>query len=215
MGEHLFELSAATTANVPYRGNCVSFRRLGSVQWSKWAAEQAERYLAPLGRRWTHSRGVAMRAAEVGVVLGPAEREVAVAAGYLHDVGYAPSLARTGFHPLDGARWLAELGHDRLAGLVAHHSGSRHEAALRGLSVELGAFPEEASLVAAVLTYCDLTTGPNGESMSPEQRLADVGSRHGVDGPVAAGLRSAWPELMAAVATVEWRMREVPAVQPM
>ena len=83
-----------------------------------------------------------------------------VAAAYLHDVGYAPELVVTGFHPLDGARHLEALGHERLAGLVAHHTGARHEARLRGFERELAEFEDERSTISAVLAYCDLTTGP-------------------------------------------------------
>ena len=181
----------------------------------EWAAEQTERLLAPLGRRWVHSQAVAGRAEAVGVALAPPDAEVLVAAAYLHDVGYAPSLARARFHPLDGARWLAELGHVRLGGLVAHHSGSKHEATVRGLSVEMARFPEEHSLVAAALAYCDLTTGPAGELMTPDERLGDVEARHGAESPVLIGLRRAWPELMEAVAVVEEYLGRARAGQPM
>jgi HD superfamily phosphodiesterase len=116
---------------------------------ASWAQREAGQRLGTLEKRWGHSRAVARRAELVGRVVDPADRDVLVAAAYLHDVGHAPSLAATGFHPLDGARWLAGLGHDRLAGLVAHHTGSKHEAALRGLSSELATFPEERTLVLA------------------------------------------------------------------
>jgi hypothetical protein len=185
------------------------------VAFTEWAGEQAERLLSPLGRRWVHSRSVAGQAEVVSAAVAPPEADVLVAAAYLHDVGYAPSLARAGFHPLDGARWLAELGHVRLAGLVAHHRGSKHEAAVRGLSAELAQFPDEHSLVAAALAYCDLTTGPAGELMTPDERLTDVETRHGAESPVAVGLRRAWPELMEAVAVVEERLGRARAGQPM
>jgi HD superfamily phosphodiesterase len=43
-----------------------------------------------------------------------------LAAALLHDVGYAPDIAHTGFHPLDGAWYLREVGApDRLTALVA------------------------------------------------------------------------------------------------
>ena len=129
---------------------------------SDWAREQAERRLGLLGRRWAHSWAVAERAQAVAGVLTPEDADVLVAAAYLHDIGYAPALAMEGFHPLDGARWLADQGYERLAGLVAHHSGAKYEAALRGLAAELAAYREENSLVAAALAYCDLTTGPAG-----------------------------------------------------
>ena len=55
-----------------------------------------------------------------------------VAAAWLHDIGYAPTLAATVFHPLDGARHLRALGHERLARLVAYHSSARWEAEALG-----------------------------------------------------------------------------------
>jgi hypothetical protein len=38
-----------------------------------------------------------------------------------------------GFDPLDRARYLASRGQARLATLVAHHTGAKYDAALRGL----------------------------------------------------------------------------------
>ncbi|MEU4223899.1 hypothetical protein AB0F17_06375 [Nonomuraea sp. NPDC026600] len=42
----------------------------------------------------------------------------------LHDLGYAPDLVETGFHPLDGASYLRDAvkADDTLYRLVAHHS---------------------------------------------------------------------------------------------
>jgi HD superfamily phosphodiesterase len=98
---------------------------------SDWAASYAEELLSPLGDRWLHVRGVARQAQRVASILPADERDDLVAAAYLHDLGYAPSLVQTGLHPLDGARHLRALGHERLAGLVAHHSGAEAEAELR------------------------------------------------------------------------------------
>lgn len=184
------------------------------MRCSEWAEREAERLLEPMGRRWVHSRAVAERAEGVSRVVEPGERDLLVAAAYLHDVGYAPALACIGFHPVDGGNWVASQGHDRLASLVAYHSGSKHEANLRGLYADLAAFVEERTIVAAALAYCDLTVGPGGEAMTPEERLADVEERHGTDGPVAAGLRLAWPELTKAVALVEDRLRSLVPDQP-
>jgi hypothetical protein len=36
--------------------------------------------------------------------------DVQVAAAFLHDAGYAPSLNRLGFHPVDGAHSMARSG---------------------------------------------------------------------------------------------------------
>ena len=170
---------------------------------SAWAEDHSERLLSPLGRRWRHARMVADTARQLTIGLAPEDADVLVAAGYLHDIGYAPDLAITGFHALDGARHLRGVGHGRLAGLVAHHTQGRHEAKLRGLEEALAEFDDEDSLVSAALAYCDLTTGPSGERMMPGQRLLDVEARYGEVSPVTKGLRAAWPELMDAVRQVE------------
>lgn len=63
----------------------------------------AERLVRPLGRRWDHVQGVASTAAILGQAVPASDRKVLVAAAWLHDIGYAPAVSRTGFHPLDGA----------------------------------------------------------------------------------------------------------------
>jgi hypothetical protein len=180
------------------------------MQLSAWAEDNARILLSPLGRRWRHAEAVADTARDLGSWLASEDTDVLVAAAYLHDIGYAPELAVSGFHPLDGAWHLRALGDERLAGLVAHHTGARHEARLRGLDQALGEFHDEGSFVSAALAYCDLTTGPSGERVTPEQRLLDVEARYGEDSPVSIGLRAAWPELMDAVRQVD-ELRRLPA----
>ncbi|HLH45888.1 MAG TPA: HD domain-containing protein [Acidimicrobiales bacterium] len=172
----------------------------------EWARRHAGELLAPLGRRWEHSKAVAAKAADVADRLGLAERDVLVAAAYLHDIGYAPVLAVAAFHPLDGGRHLRELGEERLAVLVANHGGAAEEALLRELAAELAQFQREDSDVARVLDYCDLSVGPSGQAMTPEERLADVEARYGADHVVTRGLYLAWPRLMEEVAWVEARL---------
>jgi putative nucleotidyltransferase with HDIG domain len=169
------------------------------MELSSWAEDHAGDLLRPLGRRWLHAQAVADVARELADGLTGEDADVLVAAAYLHDIGYAAELAVTGFHPLDGATHLRALGHERLAGLVAHHTRARHEARLRGLEAALADFEDEDSVVSAALAYCDLITGPSGERMTPERRLIDVGARYGSGSPVTRGLREAWPELMEAV----------------
>jgi hypothetical protein len=68
---------------------------------------------------------VAARAEELAGAVPPADRELLVVAAWWHDLGYAPDLVQTGFHPIDGALYLAAKGHSpRLCGLVAHHSAA-------------------------------------------------------------------------------------------
>ena len=61
-----------------------------------------------------------------------------------------------------------------LCRLVAHHSCAIIEAGERGLSDILSREFEPAPYVlSSVLTCCDMTTSPDGESVSVEQRLAE------------------------------------------
>ena len=86
-----------------------------------------------------------------------------IAAAYVHDIGYAPELEDTASIRSMGRAGSASRGQERLACLVAHHSGARFEAEDRGLLDALDEFPEERSVVADLLTYCDLTTDPDGQ----------------------------------------------------
>jgi hypothetical protein len=134
------------------------------------------------------------------------DRPTLVAAAYLHDIGYATELADTGFHPLDGATWLRAQGLERLASLVAYHSGARFEAANRGFAERLAAFSEERSAVSDALTYCDLTTGPNGERITVASRLDEIRTRYGPASLVTQAINAAADPLAAAVARTEARM---------
>jgi HD superfamily phosphodiesterase len=118
---------------------------------TSWAHDVAAALLAALGQRWAHTLGVVERAHSFAGALPDSEFDMLLAAAYAHDIGYAPSIARTGFHPLDGAVYLRSLGRERLACLVAHHSGARTEAEERGLATRLDEFVEERSLVADLL----------------------------------------------------------------
>jgi len=92
------------------------------MRLNDWAFDVARSKLEhSLPLRWAHVQGVALKARSVRAVAGP-DADLLEAAAVLHDVGYAPDLAGAGFHPLDGAVFLAEAGApDRLVNLVAHH----------------------------------------------------------------------------------------------
>jgi HD domain len=178
------------------------------VSLVSWAAEQAASLLAPLGDRWLHVQGVVEAARWVGEVLNEEDRSYLIAASYVHDIGYAPSLIKTGFHPLDGAQYLRSLGHERLACLVAHHSEARFEAQLRGYMYELNAFPRERSATADALAYCDSTTGPMGERVSLKERACDVYSRYGETDVVTRAFHQAMPYFSLAIARTRLRLRK-------
>ncbi|MEQ8145486.1 HD domain-containing protein [Streptomyces sp. OP7] len=170
-----------------------------------WCVGEAE-LGAALPRRWAHSQGVAARAEEVGRFLGKEATLLAVAA-ILHDVGYAPRLAITGFHPLDGARFLRdEHGADkRLTRLVANHSFALLEAEERGLREELATeFPLlDDPLLVDALVYCDMTTTPDGDRTTARERVAETVDRYGADSVVGRFIRRAASETFSSVERIE------------
>ncbi len=165
-----------------------------------WAYCLAEQHLADaLPRRWAHVQGVAHRARELAPVAG-SDANLLEAAAILHDVGYAPTLAETGFHPLDGAEFLHRIGAPtRLVHLVAHHSYAALEAELRGLSTQLGEFNDERGSLRDALWYCDLSTSPDGEEVDARDRISEISQRYGPDHLVTKFITQAAPELLAAV----------------
>jgi hypothetical protein len=172
-----------------------------------WAGEESRARLEPLGNRWLHTQGVTDAAVRIRDSVPPDDAELLVAAAYLHDVGYSPELEGTGFHPIDGARWLRGLGHERLAALVAHHSAARFEARARGLAAELADFPDEASVVSDALAYCDLTTGPTGQQVTIDERLDEIVSRYGGESLVGQALIEASDTLRAMAERARARLR--------
>jgi putative nucleotidyltransferase with HDIG domain len=179
-----------------------------------WATAQAERLIGALGDRWTHVQAVAHKARALAAVLSAEDADLLVAAALLHDVGYAPSLNRLGFHAVDGARFLRVQGQERLACLVAHHSGARFEAEERDLVEELAAFPIEDGPVMDALTFADMTTGPAGQPMTLAQRIEEVQRRYPSNDPVHRAIVRARPLLQAAIDRTRQRLDGVSA-QPM
>ena len=173
------------------------------------AGEEAARYLnAPaLAQRWFHVQAVGARAAELAATVDPADRDLLVAAALLHDIGYAPELVVTGFHPLDGARHLERAGFSgRLVALVAHHSGARFEAAERGLLRELEVYPLEESPVMDALVAADLTIGPHGQRLTYDERLDEILTRYPADSVVHRAISRARPVLVVHLDRVNARV---------
>ena len=167
------------------------------------AAALAERRLAQaLPRRWRHVRAVAQRARSVATTLSLPDD--LVAAAWLHDIGYAPELAETGFHPLDGARFLRRAGADgQVVSLVACHSCAQIEADVRGLGAELAAeFTPAGPLLSDALLYCDMTTGPDGDHVRPADRLAEIRERYGPGHAVTKFVELATSEILTTAERV-------------
>ena len=175
---------------------------------ASWAQELARALLQePLPRRWAHVQGVANRARSLAAVLG-ADADLLEAAAWLHDIGYAPSLAATGLHQLDGARYLRDAQHAdaMLCRLVAHHSCAIIEAGERGLADILSSeFEPAPDALASVLTCCDMTTSPDGEPVPVGRRLAEIHDRYGPGHLVSRSIQRATPMILRAVEQVHHR----------
>src|SRR5260370_2191788 len=167
-------------ASLNVRGRPGSF---GIMKQADWAEEIARKLLEiPLPRRWAHTEGVAAQARSLAPMLG-GDADLLEAAAWLHDIGYSPDLVVTGFHPLDGARYLRDFddASDMLGRLGAHHSCAVIEAAERGLADELSrefALPRRD--LDDALIYCDITTGPPNPPLPLQPRLPNLPARHSV-----------------------------------
>jgi putative nucleotidyltransferase with HDIG domain len=165
-----------------------------------WAHDLSRSLLAEaLPQRWRHSLGVARQAASLRDLDG-LDGDVLGAAALLHDIGYSPALVDTGFHPVDGARFLRHevAADERVVSLVAYHSCAFLEAEVRVLVSELAEFAPGCALMSDALIYCDMTTSPDGIEVTPAERIAEIIDRYEPDGPVGRFIRVARPSLCAA-----------------
>ena len=147
------------------------------------------------------------RARSLAPVLG-ADAGLLEAAAWLYDIGYAPGLATTGLHQLDGARYLRDAQHAdaMLCRLVARHSCALIEADERGLAGVLSSeFDPAPDVLASVLTCCDMTTSPDGQPVLAGRRLAEIHDRYGPRHLVSRSIRRATPMILCAVEQVHHR----------
>ncbi len=190
--------------HVPARLNSVDFMNTLAA----WAQDLARTLLADsLPRRWAHVQGVAAQARSLAPGIGP-DAGLLEAAAWLHDIGYLPELTETGLHGLDGARYLRDVQHAEpmLCRLVAHHSCAVIEAEERGLAhVLTREFAPPPRPLADALTFCDMTTSPDGERVQVHNRLAEIHDRYGSGHLVSRSIRRATPLILEAVGQVRAR----------
>jgi len=62
--------------------------------------------------------------------------------------------------------------------------------------------------VPEALTYCDMTTSPDGQRLPVAQRLAEIRARYGPEHPVSRALGWSAPELTGAVTRVTRRLAD-------
>ena len=165
----------------------------------------ASSFANELGPRWAHIKGVG-RAAQ-RLPLAAREVEIVVGAAWLHDVGYVPALQRSGMHAVDGASYLDLMGAPaQLVSLVAYHTGAAFEAEERGITGQLLQFGPPPEPMLDALTYADLTTDLNGQSVSVEQRLDEIFARYAPQHPVHRAVTRSLPYLEASAARAAARL---------
>ncbi|WP_193318807.1 HD domain-containing protein [Nonomuraea phyllanthi] len=182
---------------------------MGHIEWAYGLAKDLLE--ATLPRRWAHTQAVADQAETLSPILG-ADTDTLIAACLLHDIGYAPDLVDTGMHQLDGARYLRDVAgaDERLCRLVAYHSCADNEAQQRDLFDALTAeFDRERPDLARALTYCDMTTGPDGRHLDVLDRLAEIHSRYGPEHVVSRSITDATPCIVSSVRAVEAALSDV------
>ena len=125
----------------------------------------AREFAHELGARWLHLEAVGRAAALLP--LEEPDADAVVGAAWLHDIGYAPRLYRTGMHAVDGAMFLDLLGAPpELVSLVAFHTGAEYEAEERGLVDRMVQFDPPGQHLLDALTYVDLTTSLDGQPVT-------------------------------------------------
>jgi len=174
------------------------------------AGSRVSQYLAEnFPRRWAHSQAVAARAVELAelTALTGSEKTTLVVAAWYHDIGYAVQDGH-GWHPLDGASLAENLGvKETVVNLVAWHTTAQEEAELLGLTDALKQYPKPDGIISDLLTYADMTTGPDGQKTSFEERFAEIKERHGEESTPYLAMQQAWPrlvELQKRVTTYLW-----------
>lgn len=172
----------------------------------------SEELLAGDPTRRKHVQGVVAVAQELAYDLTPAERDLVVAAAWLHDIGYAPKLFDTGMHALDGALHVTRLSLPaELVGLVAFHTGAVVEAEERGLHEVLAKFAAPPTNLLDRLTVADLSVGPEGQRVAPAERIEEILDRYDQHDPVHRAVTRSRADLLGAVE----RVTGTPGGQPM
>ena len=165
----------------------------------------ATQLLGDVATRMPHTRRVASQASLVSDFLDHRWSCAIVDAAWLHDIGHSPAVSSSGFHPLDGARYLRQQGFSvDTCSLVAWHTGAIHEARERGLEDELRAeFATPSPFALDALTWADLTSSPTGDLVSPEARLDEIVDRYEPGSAVRLAIAAGLGDLLESVERIE------------
>lgn len=171
--------------------------RRDASSWLAWvdAAFTADR------DRARHVRGVWHRIAAARRLelahLGAGRLHTLELAALLHDIGRAIDVLDTEPHAFVGARYLDALGLHDVASLVAHHSGAKMEAVDREMT-DLDLWPDVDRELLSYLDYADRTVNSKGESVTLQQRRADIVARRGAQSPSVRRFDAQLPRLLQA-----------------
>lgn len=146
--------------------------------------------------RLAHMRDAASFARDLATSaeLPKEQADLLVHSALLHDIGYAPSLRRFSFHPLDGALFLEERGvHPWIVeGVLRHSMADRRAADFPDVAVEYASRPPEteAEWLVRAVTMADWRAAGIGGRVSLGQRLQDIVERNPGNADKAARARA-------------------------
>lgn len=109
----------------------------------------------------------------------------------LHDIGYSPKCVSTGFHPLDGALYLAatsQYSDTQLYAILMHSNADdlvkyQSETTQALFHYVLKTINKDKSILELV-TLADGITDGKGNLVTPLERIADISERYGEDNHV-------------------------------
>ncbi len=108
-----------------------------------------------------------------------------VTAALFHDIGYSEKLKNTGFHPLDGAAYLAHCNapEDIIEAVLWHSSTPVEIESLPEIKKIYDRFPKPQldGVIHDAVRYCDFRTSPIGQSYSFGMRIVELEDRFGSD----------------------------------
>jgi len=134
-------------------------------------------------KRLKHTFGVREIAENLfSSIFSPDQQRKLITATLFHDIGYSEDLIITGFHPLDGAIFLAHHGFDDdILRAILNHTGAIGEANYHGIAKTVyEKLPlHKTSDIDDALTFCDLRTSPVGEPVTPDERYKEIIERYG------------------------------------
>lgn len=137
--------------------------------------------------RLAHMRQACRTAQRIVTQMGyeAALAEKIVTAALFHDVGYSEKLRNTGFHPLDGAAYLAHCNapEEVIEAVLWHSSTPVDIESLPEIKKIYDRFPtpDFDGIIHDAVRYCDFRTSPLGEAYSFGQRILELENRFGAD----------------------------------